>query len=57
MPKYSVNVCRTAYGNRDIVVDAKNAKEAEERAVEVAGNFEFSEHTSNYTAEGVRKVG
>lgn len=53
MPKYKVNVCRTAYANRLIEVEAKDPKEAEEKALDIAGDFDYSEHSSNYSAEGV----
>jgi hypothetical protein len=53
MPKYRVNVCRIAYGNLDIEVEAKNKKEAMSKAEDKAGSYEFTEHTSEYKAQGV----
>jgi hypothetical protein len=52
MKTYKVNVCRIAYGNMDIYVEAKNPKEAETLAEDKAGNYSFSEHTSEYEAQG-----
>jgi hypothetical protein len=54
--KYTVNVCRTAYGNHDIVVEAKDEKEAKEKALDEAGNYFYSEHTSEYTVESVSLI-
>jgi len=51
MPKYSVNVCRIAYGNRDIEVTAPNKRAAVKKAESVAGDFLFSEHSSEYEAQ------
>lgn len=56
MPKYRVNVCRIAYGNLDIEVEAKNEKEAMSKAEDKAGNYEFTEHTSEYKAQGAMLV-
>jgi hypothetical protein len=52
MPKYKVNVCRIAYGNLDIEVEAKNTKEAMRKAEDKAGDYLFTEHTSKYEAQG-----
>ena len=52
MNKYTVNICRTAFGWRDIEVEAANKQEAQEKAVDAAGDFEFSMQTSEYTVEG-----
>lgn len=54
MPKYKVNVCRTGYANLLIPVEADTPEEAEQMAVDIAGDYEFSEHSSNYSAEGVQ---
>ena len=42
MAKYIVNVCRIAYGNLDIEVEASSAEQAEEKALNEAGNHLFS---------------
>lgn len=53
MPKYRVNICRTAYANTYIEVEATTKKKAEEKALEDAGNHLFpTEHTSDYSVEG-----
>jgi hypothetical protein len=60
MPRYkfSVDVCRIAYGNIDIEVEveAKNSRQGHTKACrlaeELAGNYNFSEHTSEYKAQG-----
>jgi hypothetical protein len=56
MPKYKVNVCRTAYANLDIEVEAPNQKAAEEKALIEAGDHLFSENRSEYTAEGITQL-
>jgi len=56
LKRYRVNVCRTAYGNLDIEVEATNAVEAGKIAVDKAGNYSFTEHTSEYSEQGVTEV-
>jgi hypothetical protein len=53
MAKYIVNVCRIAYGNLDIEVEADSPYQAEERALNEAGNHLFGEHSSEYEAMSV----
>lgn len=50
--EFTVSVTRIAYANRNIVVKAKTRKEAEELALDEAGEHEFSEHTSEFTSGG-----
>jgi hypothetical protein len=50
---YLVEVSRTAYGNHTIPVLASSPEEAEKLALEVAGNYFFSEHSSEYEAQSV----
>ena len=58
MSKYRVNVCRIAYSNLDIEVEAKNPIEAEKKAEQEAGNHLFpNEHTSEYDAQGCHEIG
>ena len=56
MAKYRVDVSRIGYGNRNIEVEAHNPKEAMKKAEDVAGSYEFSEHTSQYEAQGATKI-
>lgn len=56
MPKYRVDVNRTGYGNLNIEVSAKNEREALRKAEADAGNHVFSEHTSEYAAQGVTRI-
>lgn len=53
MSKYTVTVIRTAYASRDIEVEAADAVEAEIKAIDMAGNFSFSEKGAEYSSEGV----
>ena len=54
--KYKVNVCRIGYAHCTIEVDAKNKKEAEEKALDEAGGHSFSEHDADYKVEYSEKV-
>jgi hypothetical protein len=51
MPVFRVNVCRISYGNLNIDVEARNIKEAKKKAENKAGDFLFTEHTSEYKAQ------
>lgn len=52
---YRVNVCRIAYGNRNISVTARNKQEAQQAAEDVAGNYSFTEHTSEYKTQSCQR--
>lgn len=57
MPKFKASVCRISYGFHEIEVEAQNEAEAREKILEEAGDYEFSEKSSDYTIEdGVSKV-
>lgn len=51
---FEVDVVRTGYGHRTISVLATSAAEAEELALDEAGNHEYNEHTADYRAESAR---
>jgi hypothetical protein len=53
MPEYEVEVIRTAYSTRDIVVEAKDEEEAKELACEAAGDYVFKESTADYDTGSV----
>jgi len=53
MNKYEVDVTRTGYGSRVLDIEADSEEEAREKALIVAGNYEFSEKDSSYSVEGV----
>lgn len=53
---FDVDMCRISYGHYTIRVWAMDEKNAEEAAHEVAGNFLYSEKTSEYEANDVREV-
>lgn len=48
MPIFKVNVDRIGYATREIEVEAPSQEEANLKALDTAGNFEYSEHTSEY---------
>lgn len=53
MGKYVVKVCRIAYAFKDIEVEAENETQATDKAMDDAGNHEFSEKDVEYEAQGV----
>jgi hypothetical protein len=57
MPQFKVHVCRTSYQHLDIPVHAESKEQAEEIAINEAGNQSFpTENASHYTVEGIREV-
>jgi hypothetical protein len=54
--EFEVAVLRIAYGSRKIRVKAKSQFEAEQKALNEAGDYEFSEHDADYEIESVREV-
>lgn len=50
--EYEVSVCRTGYGFAKITVTASSAEEAENKALDEAGDHEYSEKSSEYTTDG-----
>jgi len=57
MKTYEVDVCRIAYGNLTIEVQASSSEEAMRIAEEEAGNYSFNEHTSEYKSQGALQKG
>lgn len=58
MKKFSVCVSRTASAHRWIEVEAKSAKEAEERALDMAGSVDFSGYENgepSYEADEIKE--
>ena len=51
--KFKVEVCRTSYSFNEIEVEAETPEEAKELALEVAGNYTYSESNAEYTTDGV----
>ena len=54
--KYTVSVTRIGYAHLDIEVEASSPEEAEQKALDEAGNHLFSEHSSDYEAHGVTEA-
>jgi hypothetical protein len=52
---YTVSVCRTGYGFAYIDVMARSPEEAEELAMDEAGDHSYSEKASEYKADGANK--
>lgn len=53
MPVFKVSVSRTGYGYSTFEVEAKDSTEAKEKALEEAGDHDYSEHSSEYNVEGI----
>lgn len=51
MSRFLVKVTRISYAFRDIVVEAENEKEAMDKALNQAGDQEFSERSAEYGAD------
>jgi hypothetical protein len=49
--KYIVGVVRIGYSFHDIEVEADNEDMAQERALSVAGNYEYTEKHSEYEVD------
>ena len=54
--EFEVAVLRIAYGSRKIRVKAKSKFEAERKALDEAGDYEFSEHDADYEIESISIV-
>jgi len=52
---YLVEVLRTGYSCRTLEIQAENEEQAASLAEDEAGNYEYSEHTSEYEIESVRE--
>ena len=48
MAQFNIEVVRTGYGSRTITVEAENREEAEDKALDAAGNLEYSDKGSDY---------
>ena len=48
MAQWSVKIVRIGYASRIFLVDAEDEDQAKRLAMDTAGNYEFSEHTSIY---------
>jgi alpha-glucosidase (family GH31 glycosyl hydrolase) len=53
---YEVSVCRTGYGFHKIQVQARSPEEAEELALDEAGDHTYSDKSSEYTTDGAHKL-
>jgi len=54
--EWSANVCRTGYGFADFVIKARTAAEAEEVALDCAGDRYYNEKNSDYEVDWVTPV-
>lgn len=54
--KFNVQVMRTSYAFCTIRVEAKDSREAEDSALDEAGNYEYSEKSSEYSVQEVDKI-
>ena len=56
LPYWGVSIMRTGRSCRVVTVRARSAQEAEQAALETAGDLEFPEHTSSYTTDYITRV-
>ncbi len=54
--KFGVMVRRTEYGHRLVEVEAEDGAKAVRKALDEAGNYEFSCHDAEYEAEWVSEI-
>lgn len=54
--KYIVDIVRIGYGFHTVEVMATNHQEAREKAMDEAGDYEYSEKTAEYEVESVTEV-
>lgn len=54
--KYKVLVTRISYSSMEFEVDAERAAEAEDKALDCAANYAFSEGSADYEVERVSKI-
>ena len=53
MKKYSVSITRIGYAHTTFEVEAENEADAQEKAMDQAGDYDFSEGDADYECEGV----
>jgi hypothetical protein len=56
MPKFKVTMCRTGYGFATYEVSAPNLQKAREKAFETAGNYDYSEKSSDYGLQNLERI-
>lgn len=56
MTKYEVLVYRTGYSSLYIDIEAKNKSEAMDKAMVVAGDYEFSEEDADYEVASADEI-
>jgi len=50
-----VTVLRIGYAHRNIEISATSEEQAREKAEDMAGNYNFSEHSSEYEIQEIRE--
>jgi len=54
--KYEVSITRIGYAHRRFEVEADSELEAQEKAIDMAGNYDFSEGDAEYECEGATPI-
>lgn len=57
MAKYSVLMLRISYAKHEIEVEADSQEEAQNKALDTAGNFEYNEYHAEYEVDAVLRKG
>jgi hypothetical protein len=53
MATFKIEVVRISYGFKTIEVQADNLEDAQNKALDDAGNYEFTESSAEYELDGV----
>lgn len=54
--KYEVSITRIGYAHRRFEVEADSELEAQEKAIDMAGDYDFSEGDAEYECEDVTPI-
>ena len=54
--KFKVNVIRTSYAFRTLEIEADNAEDAKEKAIDDADYHEFSEKSADYSVDDAWQI-
>jgi hypothetical protein len=56
MRTFKIELCKSSYGYRTIFVEAESNLKAQLKALDDAGDYEFSESSSEYTIDDIQEV-
>lgn len=56
MKKYNVQLVRISYGFNIIEIEAENEDEARDKAIDVAGDYNYSESSAEYEIDFINEA-